>query len=163
MTERKEELFREICHNVLKLELKKGHLLWTISDLSRLSNVPRPTIYYYLGKEKEQILKQAWIVMLQAIFGETDKEALGVQERIKLVVKSINEMPYLFVLFFLEKNSSSEIGELIREQENKLLNLLANNYPELSSDQVLEIYIKELGAVAYRNISDKTVSEIFPK
>lgn len=140
----KEEIFNNICHTVLKLEMQKGHLQWTMSDLARVSKVGRPLIYYYFGKDKAVILQEAWKMMIDTIFCLSTSESLGIQERIRQTIQKVNEMPFLFVLFFLEKNADSEIGQIIRKGEADLLALLKQNYKQYSQEDILEIILKSL-------------------
>ncbi len=164
MTENsKEEVYFKICNAVLKLEVVKGTLGWKISDISKEADVTRSLIYYYFGKEKETILKEAWGYMLESIFNLRSATPVGVRERMKIVVSQIKKMPYLFIIFVLEKNSATEIGELIREGEKALLKKLGGLYPEMSKEEVLTIYLLELGVVACGNIESDVVDAIFPE
>lgn len=159
----KEKVFFKICNAVLKLEVSKGHLGWKISDVSKEADVTRSLVYYYLGKEKEIILKEAWSHMLDLIFSLSQENPLGIRERMKELKNQINSMPYLFVLFFLEKNADSEIGELIRVGEKKLLERLYRMYSEVPKEEVFRFYLLELGALAYRNLTDEQADYYFPK
>jgi AcrR family transcriptional regulator len=153
---KQDEIFYSICHTVLKLEVGKGHLKWTVSDISRESGVTRSLIYYYFGKEKEVILEEAYRYMLDTIFNLKREESLGIKERMKLTVKRLQEMPYLFVLYYLKKNSDTQIGELIRTAEEQLMNNFKKDYPEMSEEEVLKIFIMELGCIAYQLSPEKS-------
>ena len=159
----KEEVYFKICNAVLKLEVTKGSLGWKISDISKEADVTRSLIYYYFGKEKEIILKEAWGYMLEAIFCLQTENPLGVRERMKIVLSQINKMPYLFILFALEKNRDNEIGDLIRRGEKALLLKLESMYPTYSKDEVLKIYLLELGAVAHGNLDEERITKFFPE
>ena len=128
MDTKKDEIFYQICHMVLKLEMTKGHLRWTISDVARGAKITRPLVYYYFGKDKEVLLHESWKFMIETMFYFSAKESLGIRQRIKEITAKINSMPYLFVLFFLEKNSGSEIGQMITDAEAKLLKILKQKY-----------------------------------
>ena len=130
----KEEVYFKICNAVLKLEVTKGNLGWKISDVSKEARVTRSLVYYYFGKEKDTIFKEAWGYMLESIFHLQGEDSVGVKERMKIVISQIKKMPYLIVLFVLEKNRESEIGELIRAGEEALLVKLSKIYPELSEN-----------------------------
>lgn len=129
---KQDEIFYSICHSVLKLEVGKGHLKWTVSDISRESGVTRSLIYYYFGKEKEVILEEDYRYMLDTIFNLKREESLGIKDRMKLTLKRLQEMPYLFVLYYLKKNSDTQIGELIRTAEEQLMTNFKKDYPEMS-------------------------------
>ncbi len=159
----KDEVYFRICNAVLKLEVIKGNLKWKISDVAREADVTRSLIYYYFGKEREVILRESWGYMLSTIFNLSGAEPLGVRRRMELVCSQIREMPYLFVLFFLEKHQDSEIGELIRKGEQALLTKIAQIYPDLSSQEILKIYLLELGVVAHGALNKDQFSELFPE
>jgi AcrR family transcriptional regulator len=148
-TNTKDELFFQICHNVLKLEVSKGHLKWTLSDVAKESDITRSLIYYYFGKSKDNILEEAYRYMIDVIFNMQREVSIGIQERMTITLAKIQEMPYLFVLFFLEKNSGSKVSEMISAAEVKLLSRLQDDYPEKSEDEILSIYLMQLGAVAH--------------
>ena len=115
--EEKEEVHFKICNSVLKLEVNKGHLKWTISEISKDSGVTRSLIYYYFGKEKQTLLEEAYRYMVQIFFNTNDDRALGLPARMHTVLSNIHDMPYAFVLFFLERKKDTEIGNLIKKAE----------------------------------------------
>jgi len=158
----KEEVYYKICNSVLKLEVAKGHLKWTVSDVARDSEITRSLVYYYFGKEKISILEEATRFTLELIFNTEGKNKMGVKERIKATLKKINTMPYLFVFYFISKAENGKIAKLIREAESKLLNNLANDYPNYSKDEVLKIYLLELGSISYQLNHEKS-DDIFSK
>ena len=163
MEKTKDELYYKICHAVLKLEMQKGRGLWTISDVAKVAQVTRPLIYYYFGKDKQVLLTESWKFMIETMFYLSAKDKLGIRARIKETISRINQMPYLFVLFFLEKSSGSEIGLLIKNAEEKLLKTLKKEYPQYGTEDILQMYVLELGAVAYRDLNELQVNSLFPK
>lgn len=148
---------------VLKLEVTKGHLLWTFADVARLSNQKRSLLYYHFGKDSSVLLNEAWSYMLNNMFALKEPIALGIRERIKQIVNHVNNHPYLFILFFLEKRNNSEISRLIKQCEIDLINLLQQKYPKYSEKDILKIYLCELGAIAYQSLSNEEFDSIFPK
>lgn len=148
---------------ILRLEVNKGHLKWSISDVARFSKISRPLIYYHFGNDKKELLTGAWNNMLKTIFALEESQKLGVKKRISLVVERINKSPYLFVLFFLEKRSNSEIGSLIRDHEQHLFEVLKSHYPHMHKDDILKTYLMQLGVVAYRPQDFNEVEFFFPK
>ena len=59
MSKEKDESYWIILSSAMDLDVKKGHLKWTMSDLSRKSKITRSLIYYYFGREKAEILEEA--------------------------------------------------------------------------------------------------------
>jgi len=67
------EKFDKLLHTVMHLEVRKGHLRWTVSELSRLTKVTRPLIYYYLGKTKIEIFKATLYILAKDFYGLSDE------------------------------------------------------------------------------------------
>lgn len=151
----KEEVYFLICNSVLKMEFEKGHLSWTLSDISKDSGITRSLIYYYFGKEKETVLEEAYRFVIAQVFDLKRVKTLSIHERIKKVLADLKSMPYLFVLYFMEKNKSSKFGKMLEKAEHQLLQCLQEENPSLTSDQVLGLYLKELGAITFHLSEDK--------
>lgn len=159
--EKKEDVFFEICNAVLKLEVQKGHLLWKISDVSRISGITRSLIYYYFGKEKENILNEAWHFMLQLFYENAGKEEpLTIEQRMQIIIEHIKKMPYLMVLFILEKGKETEFGQKITKAEKNLLQKFENEFPHLSKTEIKKVYLLELGCLVYQ-LDPQELAEIF--
>lgn len=147
----KDLLYIQVCSTVLNLEYERGHLNWSLSDISRKSNVTRTLIYYYFGKEKEILLNEAFRFMAMYLFNTGLGQKSGsVKTRLKKVLESLESKPFLFHLYYQKKNEDSEIGELLRKSEQALLDYLHTLHPMFSKDQILKLYLLELGAIAYR-------------
>jgi AcrR family transcriptional regulator len=160
------EIFHKVCNSILKKELENGHLKWTHSEIARDSGVTRSLIYYYFGKEKHAILKVAYQFILESFFRIHPRSDKTLAERIKEVIHQIQQMPYLFVLYFLQKNVNTEFGLMISKAEKDFLKGLKSIYPELADHQILEIYLLELGAIAYSlspQQSDRVFGRLDPK
>ncbi|WP_413584424.1 TetR/AcrR family transcriptional regulator [Bdellovibrio sp. HCB274] len=149
-TQSKEEIYFAVCNAILKMEVAKGHLQWTLSDISRESNVTRSLIYYYFGKEKEKVLEEAYKFVISQIFNIERAKTVGIRERLRDVLRDVQNMPYLFVLYYLEKNAGTQFGKMISQAEAMLLKAMQSEFPDLSETQILEIYLKELGAIAFQ-------------
>ena len=156
----KEEIYFSVCNTILKYELNKGHLAWTLSDISRDSGVTRSLIYYYFGKEKQIILEEAYKFIIMTFFNPSRENSVGIRERIKQLLVDLKAMPYLFVLYYLQKNQDTYFGRMIRQSEELLLKSFKVDYPELTEAQVMEIYLMELGAIAF-HLSQEMADEIF--
>lgn len=157
----KDEVYFRICNAVLRLEVEKGHLLWKVSDVAKYSDVTRSLIYYYFGKEKEVIVEEAFRYFLDTFFNLSQTDKMGVRKRMHETLKKMTEMPYIFVLFYLERDKDSEVGRIIREGEERLFSFLQKDFPEMSKSDILKLYILELGAIAYKGLTSDDVDEVF--
>jgi AcrR family transcriptional regulator len=164
MTENKkdQEVHFRILNAVTKLEISKGHLKWKISDVAKEADVTRSLVYYYLGKDKEVILKEAVKFMLESVFNLFEDEPIRVKYRLKIALEQIKRMPYLMVLFVLNRRADNEIGEIIRAGEIELFTLLKKIYPQMSDQQILQLYIMELGAAVHGDLSEDFIDAVFP-
>jgi AcrR family transcriptional regulator len=159
--EGKEEVFFKICNSVLKKEVEKGHLKWTVSDISRDADVTRSLVYYYFGKEKQNIFDEAWRYMISIFFSFSEEtKQRPINERMHNILGSMKKMPYLFVLFFLKKNEDTPIAQEIRKAEEGLLDILQKEYPAYTRTQVLRLYLLELGSIAY-GLDPEKANEVF--
>lgn len=157
----KEEVFFRICNSVLKKEIEKGHLQWTISDVARDAEVTRSLVYYYFGKEKEKVFKEAWKYMISIFFQFSDiSNSPPINIRMYNILQSMKKMPYLFILFFLQKSSNSEIAKEIAKAEAELLKTFQREYPSYTKTQILRLYLLELGSIAY-NLSPEDAHDVF--
>lgn len=157
----KEEVFFRICNSVLKKEVEKGHLQWTISDVARDAEVTRSLVYYYFGKEKEKVFTEAWKYMISLFFQFSDVgKSTPINERMYGILQSMRRMPYLFILFFLQKSRDTEIAKEISKAEEQLLDIFQQEYPSYSRTQILRLYLMELGAIAY-NLKPEDALEVF--
>ncbi len=146
----KDRVYFSVCSAILKMEVEKGHLKWGLTDISRESKITRSLIYYYFGKEKELILKEAYRFILEIFFTPALKyRTRSIPERMKRTLEHMDLMPYLFVLYFLQKKADSDIGKMLRKAEEDLFVYMKKLLPELSEQEILELYLKELGAIAF--------------
>lgn len=161
MKKSKDEVYFAVCNTVLRMEIAKGHLKWTVSDISRFSGITRSLIYYYFDKDKEQILEESYKYMVNLFFSTNPSEAIGIRARMKKVLSDLQHMPYMFVHYFLEKNKDSKLGKIIKKGEEDLIDYLHRTNPEYSREDIFKIYLTELGAIAYQLPTDK-VDGLFP-
>lgn len=158
----KDQVYFKICHTVLKFEVKKGHLKWSISEVSRSSGVTRSLIYYYFGKEKKQILNESARFMVDFMFNKELEEPLGIAKGLRVVLDRLEKMPFLLHFFIQHKNANNEFGEIIRQAENWLLDVLQKYNPDLNKNEILKIYLLELGLMLYGRCDTEQLDYYFP-
>lgn len=146
---KKEQVYFKICDSVLYYELIKGHMKWSLSDISKHSGVTRSLIYYYMGKEKEQILQEAVLFMLELFFNSNHDRKMGVEERMHMILTKVKEMPHVFLFYVSERIKDSEYGEIIRKAEQELLVYLEREL-KLDKTEVMKLFLMELGACAFQ-------------
>lgn len=146
MKQDRNKLILTISKTILKEEFQKGHLKWNIRIIAKKYKVSRALIYYYFGRTKKCILKEAYRQMLGKIFSTTqiDSKWPNHQEN------NIDKMPHLFVLYYLQKDKDSEIGKMIRDKEKQFLSTLKFNIPNLTDGKILRQYLLKLGKIVYQ-------------
>lgn len=151
----KEEIYFSVCNSILKMEAQKGHFNWTLSDISRESKVTRSLIYYYFGKEKEIILIEAYKFIISIFFGDSPPDAIPMNQRLKKVLTDLQNMPYLFMHYYMQKNADSEFGRMIKTAETLMIKNMKLKFPDMNEVQVLDLYLKQLGAIAFQLSGDQ--------
>ena len=141
--------YYRICDVLIRLDVQKGHLKWTISDVARIARVTRSLIYYYFGRKKEELLMEAARYMLKTIYA-IDQPHDGLDVRIEKTLEATNRNPYLFIFWHLNRGQATELGQMIAQEERKLIDSLKIYFPESSELEIFKIYMLEVGAVALR-------------
>lgn len=145
----KENVMFKICNAVLQLEIEKGHLCWKVSDIAKLADVTRSLIYYYFGKEKDTIFEEAYRFMINIILPEKNEAKSGIAERTKKAIRLFEKVPYIFIIYFMEKDKDdSPIGKIIRNAESRILERFKESNPHLSDKEILQAFTMQLGAIA---------------
>lgn len=128
-TQVKDEKYWKILNCAVRLDVQKGHLRWTMAELSRASGIGRTLIYYYFGKSKQQIIQTALNIVTDEVFGLS-------AERLKLwqdgqiaesIIKSrelIEQAPQLREFYFHWRFTAGEIREHLVKTEKRYLQKL---------------------------------------
>ncbi|WP_127716838.1 TetR/AcrR family transcriptional regulator [Halobacteriovorax sp. HLS] len=156
---KKELVFFKICDSVLYHEVMKGHLKWSLSDVSKQADVTRSLIYYYLGKEKVDIVHESVLFMLDLFFNTSGENKLGVRDRMKNVLIHMKEMPHLYLYYISERSKDTKYGRLIQETEKNLIVYLQKELG-LSEVDVMRLLMLNLGAVSFQ-LDPSRVDEIY--
>lgn len=141
----KDESFWRILSSALDLDVKKGHLKWTLSELARKSGITRSLIYYYFGRSKIGILKEAVSVIGNELIGAVkEREDLWEQQRLEesmLKARSIYEKTPSIGIFYLENiHKNNEISVELRTINKKFTNRLRKYFPEATKEEIEALY-----------------------
>lgn len=126
---KKEEIYWSVLNAAILLDFKRGHMRWSMSELSRTSKVTRSLIYYYFGKSKESILLEGVKMIGEEFFGlnparldlwAKGKIAESVIETRRLLEKSPNMAAFYMVYREDESQFGKSIQALEREYKQKL-------------------------------------------
>lgn len=148
----KDETYWRILNAALRLDFKRGHLRWTITELSRTTKVARSLIYYYFGKSKNAILVAALQLIGEDLFG-LNQERIGlwnegkIEESILRSRSAVRANPHIVAFYFAHRADESPIGEKLRELEVSYRKKLEKMLPEKSEEEIKSITALNLGRV----------------
>ncbi|MCB9025760.1 MAG: TetR/AcrR family transcriptional regulator [Bdellovibrionaceae bacterium] len=128
-----DENYWKILNAALELDVKKGHLKWTLSDLSRKSGITRSLIYYYFGRSKAKILNEAVKLIGSELAGLTsEREELwnmgDFVSSMNKARKTYENAPYLCLFFLEHLQGSSELSDELRKIEKEFLKKIERHY-----------------------------------
>ncbi|MCB0392570.1 MAG: TetR/AcrR family transcriptional regulator [Bdellovibrionales bacterium] len=128
-----DENYWKILNAALELDVKKGHLKWTVSDLSRKSGITRSLIYYYFGRSKVGILNEAIKLIGSEMAGLTpEREQMwNMGEFISSMQKArrtYENAPYLSIFISEHIQRDNDIGDAIRKIQDGFLKKIERHY-----------------------------------
>ncbi len=142
---KKDKVYWSILNSAIELDIKKGHQKWTLSDLSRKSGITRSLIYYYFGKKKSEILKEAIRVVGEEFIG-LSPERMQLWETGELLtsMKKARELnqhaPYISLFILENRNKENEIGDSLREIQGEFIKKLKSFFCDCNDDQISAIF-----------------------
>jgi AcrR family transcriptional regulator len=141
--EKKDKIYWAVLSSAIELDFKKGHLKWTLSEVSRKAKVTRSLIYYYFGRSKIGILEEACRVIGDELIGLTPQIQMWQDgkfiDSLKLARSPYPKAPFLssFIQSHIRKDNAT--GENLRHLEKQFLKRIEGFFPQLSEDQVLAV------------------------
>lgn len=132
----KEQLITKVSRVIMQLEIQKGPLKWSVSEVSRESQITRSLIYYHFGRKKNELLLISLENMMEVLFSYKN-ENLKEEERLKRALSHLRENPEPFILWYLYRLQENEFGNFIRSVEASLSKLI------LFNDYVLALTLNE--------------------
>ncbi len=158
----KDEIYWRVLNGALELEIKKGHLKWTMTELARKSQITRSLIYYYFGRSKVNILQAAVGIIGEEFIGLSEKrmqmwkkgefEAGLIEAR-----KFYDKMPYLCTFYLNYRTQTNEIGEALLKIEKGFHRKILQLVPQASRAQVNTIFAVYFGIVYSPNIGPEEI------
>jgi AcrR family transcriptional regulator len=158
----KNEIYWKILNAAIALDIKKGHLKWSITDIASISKISRTLIYYYFGKSKENILLEAIQLFGQELSGNTNSRteawlAGDLASTFCSSRKILLQVPGIRVFYFLRRNEPTVLGEAILNFEKNFKQKIATFFPLLSTEDVDGLFALFLGIVWSPELSDEAV------
>lgn len=146
----KDETFWLVLNSALELEFRKGHLKWTMTELSRKSGVTRSLIYYYFGREKMDIMQAAVNIIGEEFVGLNDERmVLWEQRRFKESLMHARDFydkaPFLCAFILSYRDKPNEIGEALLKIEKGFIEKIKQFAPKATDAQVNTLYALYFG------------------
>lgn len=154
----KEALYSSVVQTLFRLEIEKGHLKWTMTDLSRYSNVSRPLLYYHFGSDKEKILSDGLSLISEEVFG-LSKTIFSdpLTESLLRAKKTSEACPWISQFYLKWRNSTSEIGEKLRQYEADYDRRIGQTFPHFSKETREALFAIFFGLFSFPGLSDQAV------
>ena len=158
----KEQIFWAIFESVIQLEVIKGYGKWKITDLSRISKVSRPLIYYYFGKSKDEIIRTAVDYLGAEYFGLSESRlkmwASGqLTESVLISLHLSQKSPFTHVYYMTRRLQQNEIGKILRDYEKQFRSKIKLYFADLDEAGVDGMAGTLFGLVAYPGLTDDGV------
>jgi len=169
----KDANYLKILDAVVRLEVLRGHLRWKMAELSRLSGVQRTLVYYYFGKSKEAILKEALKTIGDDFFGlSPDRIAMWKEGRMKESILKTRERfklaPHVPQFFFHWRHQPSEVQAGLKQLEKRFREKVKAQFPQIGKDDEEAVYAIFFGLVLVPDLREEVLDRVlsamrFPK
>lgn len=153
----------KIIEIVIRLDTEKGHLKWSITQVSKLAKVSRSLVYYHFGKTKNDILLECLSSVLTEFYGLTDERMSLAKASLSDSLKKTHAI-YMrnpsFAIFFQKwRNKPSKIRDKYIEIEELYDKKLSVLFPRANPHQRKAIHAFFHGLVTAPYVDEKTIDE----
>lgn len=163
--EKKDKIYWAVLSSAIELDFKKGHLKWTLSEVSRKAKVTRSLIYYYFGRSKIGILEEACRIIGDELIGLTPERMRMWQqgqflESLHLARALYPKAPFLSSFIQSHIRNDNVIGENLRHLEAQFFKRIEGFFPHLTHHEVLAVYVIYYGAVFAPAASEESLKHV---
>lgn len=158
----KDKVYWRILNAAILLDIRWGHLKWSITQLASSAKVTRSLIYYYFGRSKSDILLHAVKLIGLEFAGVTEKRlsfwAEGkFADSFNNSRKMLAQTPALIPFYDINRDRDTEIGALIRGHEKAFRSKIKRFFPDLSDADVNSVFALFVGIVFSNQLDEKGV------
>lgn len=166
--EQKDQNYWNILNAVIRLEVSKGHLSWKVTELSRLSKVGRPLIYYYFGKSKKEIVDTALKIIGDEFFGlSPERLQMWKEGRIlESVLKTralLAKAPHVSQFYFHWRHQDSEVSKALVKLEKRHQKKIKSLYPDCGDIESQVIFAVLFGLILAPDIKPKAAEALIDR
>lgn len=158
----KDETYWKVLNCALDLEIKKGHLKWSLSDLSRKSQITRSLIYYYFGRSKLALLEEAVSIIGQELIGVGDERMEmwrqgQLLESLLAARKIAEEAPNICVFYITYRDRNNSLGLRLKKLEKDFYQKMRSFKPEISRELSNTLFALYFGIIFSPNVGPKEI------
>lgn len=158
----KKDIFWTVLNAAISLDIKKGPLKWSMTELSKTSKISRSLIYYYFGKSKENILLEAIHLFGKEFSGSTPERIEAwkrgeIAETLYQTQLVFKQSPFLRTFYTINREEKSKIGEAIRDYESKLRGKISQFFSALTKQELDAVFAMILGVAMTPGLSLETL------
>lgn len=148
----------KIISAIFRLEISKGHLKWSVAELSRKSGVSRSTIYLYLGESKSQILEAAVTAVCNEYYGLSPERMQLAKsdflESARYTRRLSEQTPEFAVFYQVWRAKESVYRNLLMGFENQYRKKLKGLLPTLDDEAIVLLHTCLHGLVTAPFLND---------
>lgn len=158
----KDKKYWNILNQAVRLEVTHGHLLWTLTQLSKASKVSRPLIYHYFGKTKSNIVQEALKLISDEIFGLSPERITQwqqgqISESVMATRDLLDQAPFLREFYVHWRQTPSSIQDHLVDVEKRYKQKLKLLSKEITADSSAAMFSMLFGLVMAPEISEKSI------
>lgn len=147
---KKDEIYWQVLNCALELEFKKGHLKWTMTELSRKSKITRSLIYYYFGRSKMDILQAAVSIIGEEFIGVGGKRielwlSGEFEQSLTQARQMYDKMPYICAFYLNYRTKPNDIGFELAKMDKAFKRKLKQIAPKATPEQINTIFAVYFG------------------
>lgn len=163
----KDETYWRVLNCAVELEMTKGHLKWTMTELSRKSKVTRSLVYYYFGRSKIEIIEAAVSIIGEEFAGLSEKrmkmwEEGRFEESLIEAREFHDKAPHLCAYYITFRDKKNDVGKSLIKLENTFRRKLKKFMPRATDEQANTIFAVYFGMVYAPNVSEKEIKIFMP-
>jgi len=165
LVDMKEEIVhREILHSILALEVSKGHLKWTVSEVARRAKVSRPLLYYHFGKSKRAIMETCIALIGEEIYGlGTTQSADASDDALRLALRETRAIfqanPAITVFYQRWRAQASPLRAQFIAMEKRYHKKLRAAFSFLTAQDALVFHALMHGAITSPFLTEEAFEE----
>lgn len=161
----KDETFWQVLNTAVELDFLRGHLRWSLSELSRKSGITRSLIYYYFGSQKTSILAEAVKFIGEEIFGLNEVRMKmwhegKILESVLATRKLVQENQHIAAFYVVQRTANTEVGESLRKLEAEYASKIRRFFPTLAPGVAEGIFGLFYGLTIAPNIPDRAIAQV---